>query len=311
MTEKSKLWYCKYCNFNSCKKKDYNRHLETEKHFNDCVLPFFCCCGKSYKDKSGLWRHKKKCDFLIDLNLIDDDDDKVGDKVGDKVSDKNMKNEEDVFALVQQLIKENSEIKELLIDQNKQMVELVKNAGPKSITNNTTNNTQNNFNLNFFLNETCKNALNIMDFVAQLNLTLEDLEETGRLGFSEGISKIFINGLKLLDVTERPLHCSDLKREIMHIKNDNQWNKEDEEKKLLMGALRKVVHKNITNITKWSDKHPGCQKSTSRENDKYLKMVIQSMPGSDQEEFDKNYGKIMKNISKETTIKGKKEWLLE
>jgi hypothetical protein len=201
--------------------------------------------------------------------------------------------------LIKYLMKENAEFKQLLIDQNKQMmgqmVEIAKKTG-----NNITNN--NSFNLNMYLNETCKDALNIMDFVNQLKIGIKDLEETGRLGFADGISKIFINGLKQLDVSNRPVHCSDSKREILYIKNNNEWNKEDDERKVLTSAIKHVVNKNIKQIPEWTKVNPDYNDYHSKQNDKYLQIVMESMSGSSQEEANKNYNKIIKNIAKETVI---------
>ena len=195
-------------------------------------------------------------------------------------------------------MKENSEFKQLIIEQNKQMIELAKNSGNNN--NNTTNN--NNFNLNFFLNETCKNAMNIMDFVNQLQVGSKDLEETGRLGFAEGISKIFINGLKQIDINDRPVHCSDSKRETLYIKDNNQWNKENEDKTILTNALKHVAHKNMKQISEWTKEHPEYNDYDSKQNDRYLKIVSEAMSGSSKEETNKNYNKIIKNIAKETII---------
>jgi hypothetical protein len=194
-------------------------------------------------------------------------------------------------------MKENSEFKQLLIDQNKQMIELAKNAG-----NNNNNTTNNSFNLNLFLNETCKNALNIMDFVSQLQIGVSDVEETGRLGFADGISKIFINGLKDLDISNRPVHCSDPKREILYIKNNNEWNKENDERTILTNAIKHVANKNMKQISEWTKQHPDCKDSDSKFNDKYLKIMYESVSGSTKEETNKNYNKIIRNIAKSVVI---------
>ena len=196
-------------------------------------------------------------------------------------------------------MKENSEFKQLNIEQNKQMIELSKNVGNN---NNNNNNNNNSFNLSLYLNETCKDALNIMDFVKQLNVGTKDLEETGRLGFSEGISKIFLNGLKEIDVTDRPIHCSDVKRETLYIKDDDEWVKDNENKTILTNAIKNVAHKNIKQIKEWQKLNPEFNDPDSKQNDKYLKIVCESMSGSSQEETNKNYNKIIKNIVKETII---------
>jgi hypothetical protein len=187
----------------------------------------------------------------------------------------------------------------MMIEQNKHMVELAKNAGHN--IHNTTNN-NNSFNLQFFLNETCKDAMNIMDFVSQLQIGTKDLEETGRLGFANGISKLFINGLKQININDRPIHCSDSKRETLYIKSNNEWNKEGEDKLILTNALKHVAHKHMNKILDWTKEHPNCRDPDSRENDKYLRIVSEAMPGSTAEESSKNYTKIIKNIVKETVI---------
>jgi hypothetical protein len=197
-------------------------------------------------------------------------------------------------------MKENAEFKQLMIEQNKQMIEMSKNSGHHN--NNTTNNNNNNFNLNFYLNETCKNAMNIMDFVSQLNVSITDLEDTGRLGYVNGISKIFINGLKQMNVNDRPIHCSDQKRETLYIKDNNEWNKDSNDKAILTNAIKHVAHKNMKKIPEWTKSHPDFKNSSSKENDRYLKIVSESMSGTTEEESNKNYAKIVKNIVKETVI---------
>jgi hypothetical protein len=144
--------------------------------------------------------------------------------------------------------------------------------------------------------------MNIMDFVSQLQVGIKDLEETGRLGFAQGISKIFINGLKQIDVSDRPIHCSDFKRETLYIKNNNEWNKESEDKAVLTNAIKHVAHKNMKQISEWTKVNKEYNDSDSKQNDKYLKIVSESMSGSSQEETNKNYTKIIKNIVKETVI---------
>ncbi len=300
-TKKNENGYnCSFCYFDTCKKTDYNRHLLTIKHKNNALLKtdneknekIYTCdkCQKVFNDRAGLWRHNKRC-FENTNNECENNDNQKVDK------------------LVNYLMRENAEFKQLIIDQNKQMldqnkqiVELAKNTG-HNITNNTTNNS---FNLTMYLNETCKDALNIMDFVNQLQVGIKDLEETGRLGFADGISQIFINGLKQIDINNRPVHCSDLKRETLYIKNNNEWNKEDGERKVLTTAIKHVVNKNIKQIPEWTKVHPDFNDSDSKQNDRYLQIVMESMSGSSQEEATKNYNKIIKNIAKETVIEKEK-----
>jgi hypothetical protein len=295
-------FYCEKCDYGTSRKYNYMAHILTDKHkmvtkgdkeghkqatlssvmlvnkqqiSNDNTCIFTCECGKEYKHRQGLWRHKKKCQDKTLTSSIQDQNE-----------------------LVQYLLKENSEFKQLMIEQNKQMIELAKNSGH----HNNFNSHNKTFNLQVFLNETCKNAININEFIDQLQVSISDLEETGKIGFSEGISKIFINVLKGINVSDRPLHCSDLKRETIYIKNNNEWTKDTDENSLLVDAIKKVSNKNIKQISEWQKINPEYKDSSSKINDKYLQIVSQSMSGSTKEECEKNYKKIKKNIAKEIII---------
>jgi hypothetical protein len=294
-------FYCEICDYGTSKKYNYDIHLANDKHKRltkdlqmrqksaeiqpDTSETFICSCGKKYQHRQSLWKHKKTCCIISCKEDLND----------------SAKQQQ----LIEYLLKENSEFKHLMIDQNKQIFEIAKNSGNNhhntNNSHNTTNN-NNNFNLNFFLNEKCKNAMNIMDFVAQLQVGIKDLEDTGRLGFAEGISKIIINGLKHMDISDRPIHCSDSKREVVYIKDKDQWNKETTDKLILTNAIKHVAHKNMKQISEWTKTHPEFNDATSKQNDKYLKIVCESMSGSSQEETNKNYNKIIKNIVKETII---------
>jgi len=282
---------CNTCDFKCCKLGDFNRHLSTSKHRNksqmiqndtyftsNYINSYICKCGSKYKYHSGLSRHKKTCNNYTNIN-----------------NNLNQENQN----IIEYLLKENAEFKQLMLEQNKQLLELAKNSAGHHYTN---NNTNNHFNLNFFLNETCKNAMNIMDFVSHLQVGIKDLEETGRLGFAEGISKIIINGLKQIDIIDRPVHCSDLKRETIYVKTNDQWNKEDSNKTILTNAIKHVAHKNMKLISQWTKEHKSYNDCLSKENDIYLNIVSQSMSGSSQEETNKNFSKIIKSIVKQTTI---------
>ena len=290
-----KDFICELCHYYTSSKKDYIKHTQTQKHYklqyetNETIksqkIPkdYHCSCGNNFNSRTTLWRHKKKC-----INIAIDD----------------LSNEEKQQQLVDYLLKENSEFKQMMLEQNKHMIEMAKNAGHNTTnnSNNSHNTTNNSFNLQFFLNETCKNAMNIMDFVSQLQVGNNDLEETGRLGFANGISKIFINGLKQINISDRPIHCSDFKRETVYIKNNNEWNKEDEDKKLLTNAIKCVAHKGIKQISEWTKVNPEFNNPESKVNDRYLNIVSESMSGSTEDETNKNYSKIIKNIVKETVI---------
>ena len=188
------------------------------------------------------------------------------------------------------------------MEQNKTMIELARNGGHNTTNIQNNNNIDKAFNINFFLNETCKNAMNIDEFVSSIEPTLEDLENVGRVGYVEGISKIIIDKLNNTEITERPIHCSDLKRETLYIKDNNEWNKETENKVILTNAIKHVAHKNMKQIPEWTKIHPEYKDSKSKENDRYLQIVSESMSGTNEDETNKNYSKIIKNIVKETVI---------
>jgi transcriptional regulator with PAS, ATPase and Fis domain len=290
-SKKHPIFVCENCDFKCSKKGDYNRHIATDKHkiltnpnyFTSKNITFDCKCGKVYKHISTLCAHKKKCIYNeSEKEKIEDN----GYYEGVNIKDKD--------ALVIHLLKQNGELQNSLIEMSKD----------KSVTNNTNcHNTNNNaFNLNIFLNETCKDALNITDFVSSIKLSLEDLENTGRQGYIEGISKIILKNLNKLEHYDRPIHCADQKREVLYIKNDNQWIKESEEKPILIKAIKTIANENIKQIKTWRDKNPECTDSDSKKNNLYLKIVSNSMSGTDKEECDKNLHKIISNVAKETII---------
>jgi len=285
-------FFCENCDYHTNKKSSYDDHLLTAKH-NSAIFSneksavlcskFVCpnCC-KEYKDNSGLWRHKKKC--LPEQNS----------------QATNQQPFQITTNVVLQILKQNEDLQKLLVEQTTKFMELAKD-GKNIINSNNTNNTTNNFNLNLFLNEKCKDAINITDFVNSLVVTINDLEETTRLGYAEGISKIFVNGLKQLDVYKRPIHCSDLKREVLYIKDQDSWEKDDDKTHLLQ-AIKVVGNKNIKQISEWQKINPHFKDPESKQNDKYLSMLCNVMSGGSQEETSKNYNKIVKNIIKETVI---------
>jgi hypothetical protein len=190
------------------------------------------------------------------------------------------------------IIKENSELKNL-------MMEVIKTG-----THNTTNNTNSHnktFNLQFFLNETCKNAMNIMDFVDSLKLQLNDLERMGEIGFVNGMSNIIIKNLQNMDVTERPVHCTDQKREVMYVKDEGKWDKEDESKPKLRKAIKHIAHKNAKLIGEFKTKYPDYNTCASKISTQYNTMVIEAMGGIGSNDLC-NENKIIKRISKEIMV---------
>ena len=291
----AKIFQCESCDYNCSKNSDWNKHLLTSKHkkatesTNNIAknADSYCCenCQKKYKDRTGLWRHKKKC-IQTPENL----------KEQDQVPDLNQSMIVEIIKQNQSIMMENKEFKELIIEQNKQLLALAKK--PSNITNNTMNNS---FNMNLFLNETCKDAMNLTDFVESLQLTLKDLENTGKLGYEESISQIFIKGLKQLDLSKRPIHCTDTKREKLYVRDKDVWEK-DQEKERIRKAVRKIANKNVNQIVNWIEANPDSQNYESKKNDQYLNIVLKSTGGSTKEEEEKRINKVISSIAKHVEI---------
>jgi hypothetical protein len=196
--------------------------------------------------------------------------------------------------MVMELMKSNTELQ-------KQMLDVCKNNNTVIHNSNNSNNNNKTFNLQFFLNETCKDAMNIMDFVDSIKLQLSDLERVGEIGYVEGISNIINSNLKALDVTQRPIHCTDKKRETLYIKDEDKWEKENEDKSKIRKAIKQISHKNSKMISMFKEAHPDCNKSVSKYSDQYNKIIIEAMGGPGDNDNEKE-DKIIKNITKEVTI---------
>jgi hypothetical protein len=285
---------CINCDFKCSKKSDWNRHISTAKHKNRTFLndfephftPQFVCnlCNKTYSARNSLWYHKKKCENALPKKPHFEDKHTLTDK----------------DQLIKYLMKENSEFKDLIVEQNKMVMRMC-DKGTATISNSNINSNNKTFNLNVFLNEHCKDAMNITDFVDSLKLQLSDLESVGKLGFVEGISNIIVKNLKALDIHKRPVHCSDSKREVMYIKDENKWEKENNEKHKLRKVIKKIANKNSRLIPVFKEKYPDCVYSDSKKSDQYNKLIIEAMGGSGNEDFD-NENKIIKKIAKEVII---------
>jgi hypothetical protein len=234
-------------------------------------------CNKKYETSAGLWKHKKKC--------IKKEEEKDNIENVD-LTDKN---------LILTLIQQNNELQ-------KQMLEVIKNGTINTNISNSNNNSHNKtFNLQLFLNETCKDAMNIMDFVDSIKIQLCDIESIGELGFVNGMSKLIIKNLKALDENMRPVHCSDPKRESLYVKDANVWEKEDSENKKIKKAIKYISHKNICALPEWKAKYPDCIYSDSKKSDQYNHIIIEAMGGSGDND-DEKADKIVKKIAKEVTI---------
>ena len=293
----AKIFTCENCDYICSKSSDYTKHLFTLKHkkrINDSKMVvndsekshkmYQCECGKIYKYDSGYYRHKKLCKQINNIKEFSED---IPIESNNDILNKD---------LIMMIIKENSELKTVILDQQNLMMKVLEN-GTHNNNNNTSNSHNKAFNLNFFLNETCKDAMNIMDFVESIKLQLSDFENVGDIGFVNGISNIIVKNLKALDITKRPVHCTDQKRETIYIKDENKWEKEDDNKQRFRKFIKKVVSKNHRLILKFQQVYPDYNKYSSPNSTRYDKIIIEAMGGKGDNDIEKE-DKIISNISK-------------
>jgi hypothetical protein len=297
--------YCNHCDYTTDRKWCYDKHILTAKHkirtnmsnlqhlviaINDSK-EYKCDCGKKYNHASSLWNHKQKCiqipppiEVTAPKQSHDDDQSQTN--------------------LILELVKQNQEFKQLLIEQNKTILEVAKNnqINNNTINNNNTNSHNKTFNLQFFLNETCKDAMNMKDFIKSLELSMPELEKMGELGFAEGMSRVFVNRLNSLDITKRPIHCSDVKREIIHIKDDNKWERDNANLDRLRKIIKQITHKNILKVDDWKKANPGCTEYNSRKYDHYLKLTMEAIGPVDEADEKRDFGKIIRRVAENTAI---------
>lgn len=284
-TEKSekvvKSFYCEKCDYKCCRKYDFNKHNLTRRHLavtkGDVLLSEksekvvnknLTCenCNKSYISRNGIWLHKKKCSVKTTDQML--------------------------VQLVLDVVKSNNETQKQLVES------ITKNSGGSM--NNSHNNSHNKtFNMQFFLNETCKDAMNIMDFVKDIKINLNDLEDVGKLGYVEGISNIIIKNLKGLEINKRPVHCSDLKREVLYVKDEDHWSKEKEK---MNYAIKHIAHKNIQMLPEWKQQNPAYSLNDGHKNDQFMQIVNQSMGGSDKKEEQVYQEKIISKVAKHVVV---------
>ena len=298
--ENAETYRCDSCYFKCSKKSNYDKHLLTNKHKilinpnadcdkdsnNKCVCSG---CNKIYKHLSTLCAHKKKCKlFLEQINIVEP------------------KQESET---IKTLINENKSLKEFMVEQNADfknlILEVCKNFQSSNTTNINNNSHNKTFNLQVFLNETCKDAMNIMDFADSIKLQLTDLENVGEQGFVNGISNIIIKSLQEMDVNLRPVHCSDLKREVTYVKENGKWEKDTPDNKLIKKAIKRVAHRNVRQIPEWRDKYPDCRFSDSKKSDQYNELIIEAMGGrgdNDEAKANKIVKKIIKNVVIDKTM---------
>ena len=304
--EISSSFSCINCHYKCSKNSEWKKHILTQKHIRltqtnldeQKNLQFLCECGKEYKHMSSLCKHKKTCSLINNNNNNDD--------IINNNEDIFQKNVNEKTEVIDLLLKENKFFKEFIIEQNQEFKNLIleivkKDTSQNNITNNNithTNSHNKSFNLNFFLNETCKNAMNITEFVDSIKLQLSDLENVGKIGYVEGLSKIIIKNLNALDVTERPVHCSDSKRDTLYVKDDDKWEKENENNEKVLKAIEDIANKNSKLVKEWKKKNPECSSSKSHKADVYSHIMIQAVCSNN----DANNNKILKKIAKEVII---------
>ena len=299
--KKSPIFSCKKCDYSTCKKCNFDKHVSTRKHelmvsletmetkkeqkvaqLNECEK-----CKKKYNTRSGLWKHVKICDYIPEPHDLSSED------CQNMELDIKIINKDE---LVLKLIKDNSEMMKIIKGQQEQINSIIPKVG--NITNNTTNNTTNNFNLNLFLNEKCKDAINISDFIDSLKITLDDLLFSKKNGISRGITDVMIKGLKELDIYKRPIHCTDIKRDTMYIKDEDKWHK-DENHTTIKNTIVKIADKERTALHQWANENPDWMDTESKQIE-YLTMVRSICePIENYENYER---KIIKHIEKEIII---------
>jgi hypothetical protein len=307
-------YYCETCDFESRWKSDWIRHLGTSKHLNQPkstvvnnisteettktsnIISNFVCknCSKSYKDRSGLWRHSKICKEIVsNIETIP--------REQEQIETNQPQPSLETTEVIMAVLKDNKELKSMLAEQNNKILELInaKNTITNNITNNKTVNNQ--FNLNLFLNETCRDAMNINEFIENIQIQTKELENVGNNGYVTGITDIILSRLKQLDVSKRPLHCTDIKRETLYIKDQNEWNRDTEEKTKIKTMITKIAKKNLKQIPVWREQNPECKEPENEKYDFCIKMMRNSLGeiGDEQIKLDE---KIIKNIAKQVIV---------
>jgi len=296
-------YYCEICDYRCSNLFNFNKHCSTRKHKevtnvtnikSDEKDTLVCShCAKKYTSRMGLWRHSKICKPAekenISMVILDD-----------------TAQQPPIQNYIMQLLEQNKEFKQTIMDQSNKMMELAQNQNT-TINKNITNNQ---FNLNVFLQQTCKDAINMSDFIDSLEINTKSLEHTGTHGYVHGISKIFMDGLRKLKVQDRPIHCTDLKREVLYIKDNDTWTKDTDDNKQFKKALATVVHRNMIQIVKWEEENPETSNPESKNYDFYFELARQSMGGGDHDVTARNNDKILKAIAQEVHIDKKVKELL-
>lgn len=302
--KKCRKYSCIVCDYHTSNKKDFDKHSATRKHTlsvngntleikkSPKIPTFVCSCNRVFKSNSGLWKHKQKCSLYSnnESNLEEKNNHDNESPKHQPTSEINMMKD-----MMMEMFKSNSDLQQVLLDQNKTLVELSKIQRNTNITH--TNSHNRSFNLNFFLNEQCKDAMNISEFVSSVKLQLTDLEAVGQLGYVDGITDIIVKNLKALDIYKRPIHTSDIKREVMYVKDQNKWEKEDADKTRIKNTITHIAHKNAQMLMDYKTEHPDCELANSTNNDIYSKLMMAAYDNNSDNEC-----RIIKKLAKEVSI---------
>tara|TARA_B100000886_G_scaffold154455_1_gene105145 strand:- start:1669 stop:2583 length:915 start_codon:yes stop_codon:yes gene_type:complete len=293
----AKKFYCKCCDYGCSKESDFKKHQLTRKHkiltntYKNspklATAEYVCECGKKYKHRQSLNNHKQKCVYISD-NSDDFEEKKMNKEI---IVENNESDNSSIKELFLTMMNENKELRSMLKEQkeshDKQISEIIPKIG----------NTNNSFNIQIFLNENCKDALNINDFLEGIQLQITDLDKMKELGYVNGLTRIFMNGLNQLELTKRPLHCSDAKREILYVKENDAWEK-DSNKMKLNNAISTVGRKTLQHFPEWMKNHPDCKSSDSNDNSEYHNLIKSTVAQNTED----NKKKVAKNIIKEVLI---------
>jgi hypothetical protein len=338
MPKNAEIFYCEKCDFKCSKQSNFNVHLLTRKHqmiTNDNKkMPkiaekrqtrLSCHCGKTYQYRSGLSRHRTLCQIPepAKQNSFEISMDSLTNAVVSPYANTHIIvppynphpeiEPSETTKIIMEILRDNKEFKNLLIEQHKVMLELVQNTQSVSVynennfsnstiaSNNTNiNNNSNNkqFNIQFFLNEQCKNAINLSDFVENLQLNFDDLENVADKGYVDGITQIFMNGLKELDIYTRPVHCTDVKRETVHVRENNIWIKDTPDQAKIKAAIRRIAFRNVQQISKWNKEHPDYKVLDSNDFNRSFQIMKQSLGNTIPGGVEKNNDKVAKNLLK-------------
>ena len=306
-------YVCECCQYTTNKKTNFNEHLKTQKHNNNVFggdtdkLLNCMYCDKKYHTKQALWYHKKKCLFNLNLEnppCKEEEEITIQKDVFYKILSQNQDIQNKFIEHFEKKNEDNKEIQQFFMENNNKLVDIIKNMNVTNnmkMTNNSHNNTTNNnhFNLNFFLNEQCKNAVNMTDFINSVQIELEDVTKVGKEGFVDGITHIIMKNMNKLDIFNRPIHCSDLKRDVLHIREDNQWKKETDNK-TIKNCVDKIAMKNCQKIARWQEVNEESKIKDSPSYNLWLEIIGQSMNTG--EKGERNTERVIKNISKNVII---------